>query len=182
MIGNAVEVDEAVDVLAGAGPSVIRELTIELGGDLLQSAGIDATAEDARSRLKAVLHSGAALEKFREMVAAQSGDLNASRPRTPEIVIESPQAGVVRAINTERLGHLVIELGGGRKRVGDPIDHSVGIEWLVRLGDTLEPKTPVARVFARAEHHAIAAHEVAAAVTLALEPIDPPQLIVDRIK
>jgi thymidine phosphorylase len=181
MIGNAVEVDEAVDVLAGGGPPDLRELTIVLGAELLQSVCTDAMAETPRTRLERVLHSGAALEKFREMVAAQSGDLDASRPRAPEIVIESPQAGVVRAINTERLGHLVIELGGGRKHIGDPIDHSVGIEWLVRIGDVVEPKTPIARVFAASTKHEFATQEILATLTLAEEAFPPPQLIVDRV-
>jgi pyrimidine-nucleoside phosphorylase len=181
MIGNAVEVSEAIETLSGGGPADLRELTVELGAELLQTARSDPTAELPRTHLSQILDSGAALEKFREMVAAQSGDLNAPRPRAAESVSESRQAGFVRAIDAARLGHLVIELGGGRKRVGDPIDHSVGIEWLVRIGDMVEPKTPIARVFAVLTKHEFATQEILASVTLVDEALEPPQLIVDRV-
>ena len=149
MVGNACEVDESLEVLEGGGPSDVRELTLELGAELLEAAQVAPSREAARVRLEAALDTGAAREKFSHMVAVQGGSLNAPRPRAPVTELEAPRSGVVRAIDAEALGYAVIALGGGRRRLGEPIDHSVGLEYLVRIGDRVEAGQPWIRMFAR---------------------------------
>ncbi len=129
-------------------------------------------------RLERVLDSGKGLDRFHEMVAAQGGDLQRMRSRAPEFVIVAEHEGFVGRVDAERLGQLVIDLGGGRHRVGDPIDHSVGIEWLVRIGEPIERQTPVTRVFARTDQHEYAASEILASITLDDLASDAPPLIV----
>ena len=156
MAGNAVEVDESVAALRGDGPEDLLEVTLSLGAELLVSTGIETTIPRAIHRLQGYIDSGAGLEKFREMVAAQGGDLDARRPIAPAHDVPAERTGYVASIDTEGLGLAVIELGGGRKKVTDTLDLSTGFEMLVRIGDRVEVGWPLARVFAKAP----AAHRV----------------------
>jgi pyrimidine-nucleoside phosphorylase len=181
MAGNAVEVIESIDVLRGTGPADLVEVTLELGAELLVLAKREATLHAARSRLRTAIESGAGLAKFREMVVAQGGDLDAPRPVAPAQEILSARDGCVASINTEHLGHAIIELGGGRKKLGDVLDHSVGLEMLVRLGDEVEIGQPIMQVFAKPEAAAKVHAELLSAITISDNRVDPPPLIVERI-
>jgi thymidine phosphorylase len=115
------------------------------------------------------------------MVAAQGGNLDAPRPLAPAHEMGSPNSGYVTMIDTERLGYVVINLGGGRRKLGDTLDLSVGLEMLVRLGDKVESGQPLTRVFAQADASAHVKRDLLAAITIGDVPIDPPPLIVERI-
>lgn len=82
------------------------------------------------------------------MVHAQGGNLDVPRPRATELVLTASQAGYVSAIDTEALGYAIIELGGGRKVKEDVVDPTVGLEMLVRLGESIEPGQPLLKLFA----------------------------------
>lgn len=181
MVGNAVEIDESLDVLRGGGPADLVELTIELGAELLTAAGRAATLDAARSTLRRVVADGRAYEKFAAMVHAQGGDLDAPRPRAEDHIVPADRSGYIGAIDTEALGWAVIELGGGRKQLGDPIDFSVGFETLVRLGDTVRAGDPLVRLFAPRAQQARAADSIMAAITIADAPPTPTPLVVERI-
>jgi pyrimidine-nucleoside phosphorylase len=181
MAGNAVEVNESVDALKGIGPFDLMEVTLELGAELLVLAKREATTAAARHRLERAISSGAGLEKFREMVAAQGGDLDAPRPVAPAHNLFSPLDGYVTAIDTERLGYVIIHLGGGRKQLDDKLDLSVGLELLVRIGDTVEKGQPIARVYAGVDAVAEVKRDLIAAITIADNSIGPPRLVVERI-
>jgi len=181
MAGNANEVNESVDALLGKAPADLMEVTLELGAELLVLAKRESTTAAARHRLERAISSGASLEKFREMVAAQGGDLDAPRPIAPVQDISSPYAGYVTAIDTERLGYVVINLGGGRRQLGDQLDLSVGFEMLVRLGDKVDHGQPLARLFAKPEAADHVKRDFLAAITIDDEQIPPAPLIVERI-
>jgi thymidine phosphorylase len=182
MAGNANEVNESLDALSGKGPTDLMEVTLELGAELLVLAKRESTTGAARKRLERAIASGAGLEKFREMVAAQGGDLDAPRPVAPAHDITSPYDGYVAAIDTERLGFVVINLGGGRRQLGDKLDLSVGFEMLVRLGDQVEHGQPLARLFSRDDQVQHVKRDLLAAITIGDDAIDPPPLIVERIQ
>jgi thymidine phosphorylase len=181
MAGNANEVDESVDCLLGKGPADMMEVTLQLGAELLVLAKRESTPAAARHRLEKAVSSGAGLEKFREMVTAQGGNLDAPRPVAPAHDVESPMDGYVTAIDTERLGYVVIHLGGGRKQLTDKLDLSVGFEMLVRIGDKIERGQPLARIFAKPESFNEVKRDFIAAVTIDDESSEPPALIVERI-
>jgi pyrimidine-nucleoside phosphorylase len=181
MAGNAVEVNEALDVLRGNGPADVRELAVALGAEALVAAGEADHRADAQRRLSQFLDSGRALEKFREMVAAQGGDLDAPRPIAPATEVAAPRAGVIQRIDAEALGYAVIELGGGRKVKSDVIDHSVGIEMLARLGDDVERGQPIVRILAKPQAADAVRARIEHAVTIGEEPVEPPPLIVEPI-
>ena len=181
MAGNAVEVDESLEVLAGGGPDDLRELTLALATEVLLMKRMATTAVQARATLLGHLSSGRAMNKFREMVDAQGGDLDAPRPRAAKSTVAAAADGFVATINVEQLGWAIIEMGGGRKQVGDPIDHSVGIEMLVRLGDRVERGQPLMNIFAREQSRETAARQIEQAIHIAPEPPPEQPLIAERI-
>ncbi len=146
MVGNAVEVHEALAVLEGGGPTDVRQLVDALAAELLLSAGLSAGVGEAKRRVDEAIGSGRARERFEAMVVAQGGRLPAPPP-APACEIHAEIAGQLVAIHGELLGQAVIEMGGGRRWVDDTIDPTVGLEMLVRLGDHVERGQPLARLF-----------------------------------
>ncbi|MBI2942355.1 MAG: thymidine phosphorylase [Chloroflexi bacterium] len=155
-VGNALEVQEALDTLRGDGPPDLWELSLTLGSYLLALAGVVSEPAAARSRLTALRDSGAALERFAAMVAAQRGDRRvvdepALLPRAALVdSVASPHTGYVATIDAEVVGRAVAELGAGRAKKGDPIDHTVGVVLHARVGDRLAAGEPLLTIHARA--------------------------------
>jgi thymidine phosphorylase len=185
--GNALEVQEAIELLTGRGSEPrLREVALALAAELLALADSGA---DARARVERALESGAAAERFARMVRALGGPADllertsrhlASAPlRRP---VELPAAGFVGTIDVRALGIAVIMLGGGRQRPTDPIDHAVGLTGVRGPGEPVGPDQPFAIVHARSEAAAAAAIDVIrAAVTLAAEPPVPAPVIVGSV-
>lgn len=182
MCGNGVEIDESIEVLQGGGPPDLMELTLALGAELLVAAGISKSTEAAFDLQVNQLESGDAMEKFAEMVRAQGGDLDTPRPRAAEHVITAERSGFVAAVDTEALGWAIIDLGGGRKALGDQIDPSVGLEMLVRLGDAVRTGDPLVRLFATPVHRDSSAMQIRRAITIADKQPSLAPLIVEQVK
>ncbi len=182
MAGNAIEVNESVEMLQGTSPADLLEVTLALGAEILVLTKRESSEAAARGRLEKAISSGAGLEKFREMVAAQGGDLDSPRTVSPPQEVVSPKAGFVAEMDTELLGRVIIELGGGRKKLGDALNLSVGLEMLVRLGDKVEKGQPLVRVFARPAAAAAVEAELIQAITIDDKPVRPPVLISERIE
>jgi len=181
MAGNAVEVNEAIDALRGQGPEDLKEVTLELGAELLLLTRRESSLDVAKQRIERALDSGEGWEKFREMVAAQGGDLEAPRPIAPSGEIASPRAGYVAAIDAEAFGRVTVELGGGRKKLGDTLDHSIGLEMLVRLGEQVDVGEPLVRIFAQPDAVAQVERELVSAITIGDDAVDPPPLITEHV-
>lgn len=147
MIGNAVEIDESIEALKGNGPNDLMEVTLRLGAELLIASGVSPALDSATSLLQETVDSGSAMEKLEQMVEAQGGKLSERRPRGESVDLCCEKAGFVQSIANEQLGWTVIELGGGRKTLTDAIDHSVGLEMLVRVGDPVDSKQPWLQMF-----------------------------------
>ena len=147
-VGNALEVNEAVATLQGGGPPDLTELTLALGSQLLVDAGRREQLDEASAELRGHLDSGRGYEKFTAMVAAQGGDLSQERALAPAHDWTAADDGWIRMMDASQFGSAVIELGGGRMQAGDSIDHSVGLECLVRSGDHIQRGQPLVRVFA----------------------------------
>ncbi|WP_417724644.1 thymidine phosphorylase [Salipiger sp.] len=156
-IGNALEVDAAMRVLTGRSEGALFDLTLALGGALLDGAGI-AGGED---KLREALASGAAAERMGRMVFGLGGprDFVEDWPRyLPEAnvirEVPAPDSGHVAAIDGEALGLAVVRLGGGRAVETDMIDPGVGLSDVLRLGAAVERGQPLARVHAGREDQA----------------------------
>jgi thymidine phosphorylase len=149
MVGNACEVNEALEVLEGSTQSPLAQVTLALCSQLLLASGRSRDMAHAHTLLTNELNSGRPLRRFQQMVEAQNGIWRDRWPTAPAEPVLAEQAGYVSAIDGRRLGHAVIELGGGRKVLGQPIDHRVGLEMLVRLGDAVSPGQPLVRIMAQ---------------------------------
>lgn len=195
MAGNAVEVNESVAALEGRGPADLMEVTLALGAEVLAlarrspssragaAAGISSAEmiAQARMELEQTIATGAAREKLAHMVAAQGGDLDAPRPVAPATELTAPRPGYLAAIDAERLGQAIIAMGGGRQQLGDPIDHSTGIEMLSRLGDKIDAGQPLLRVFAQPDVAQRVRPMLLDALTLSDHEAAAGPLILDRI-
>jgi pyrimidine-nucleoside phosphorylase len=163
MVGNACEVDESIEVLDGRGPNEVRELTIELAARAVVAVGKSPDVASARYLLVRHLDSGRARECFDRMVAMQGGESTAPRRRGRAREWSSPRSGIVSRMDGQRVGQAIIAMGGGRTVAGQAIDHSVGLEFLVRLGDTVHRGDPLIRIFCddstKADHAERLLHE-----------------------
>jgi len=181
MVGNAIEVNTAVEVLKAERPGELNDLTFELGIELLVQSKLTNSRDEARATLRRHLQTGTAFAKFHQMVEAQGGDLDAARPVAPPHEILAERSGYVANINTETIGQTLIALGGGRAVASDSIDHSVGFEMLARLGEFVEAGKPLVRVFVRNDKFEAVRNAMGRAFTFAgTEPAKPP-LSVERI-
>jgi pyrimidine-nucleoside phosphorylase len=182
MVGNAVEVDESVAALEGRGPDDLMEVTLALGAELLVSAGGADSLDAARDELQQTVDSGAAREKFAEMVAAQGGDLEAPRLVAPASDVVAPESGYITAIDAERLGEAVIAMRGGRQKLGDVLDLSTGFEMLVRFGEKVERGQLLARLFAGEETSRAGREKLLSALQIADERPALGPLILERLQ
>ncbi|MDV6246905.1 thymidine phosphorylase [Rhodococcus opacus] len=136
--GNALEVRESLEVLAGGGPSDVVELTLELAREMLKAAGIDGV--DPADKLR----DGSAMDRWRRMIAAQGGDPDAPLPtaRHTEVLL-SELDGVVCGLDAMAVGLAAWRLGAGRARQGEPVQAGAGIELHAKPGETVSVGTPL---------------------------------------
>jgi pyrimidine-nucleoside phosphorylase len=152
MAGNALEVVEVLEVLRGAGPEDLRELCLELAGWMFHLGRVSETVADGKALATQLVRSGKALDKFRQMVSLQGGDLNAldhpdRLPRAKDTAdVLSPAEGYVAAINCEAVGTACVVLGGGRAKKEDAIDPAVGVVLHRKVGDAVRAGEPLCTV------------------------------------
>jgi len=137
-IGNANEVRESVEVLAGGGPADVVELTIALAREMLALAG------QPDADVAAALANGQAMDTWRAMITAQGGDPEAALPAPPEShVVTAERDGVLVAQEALPFGIAAWRLGAGRARKEDPVDHAAGIDLHAKPGDTVTAGSPL---------------------------------------
>ncbi len=188
--GNALEVVNAAKFLRGdEADSRLWDVTLALGGEGLALAGLAADAGAGAEKIKRALNSGKAAEVFGRMVRGLGGPADFLErfaehlARAPIIEdIHATEPGFVTAITTRELGFAVVELGGGRRRATDKIDHSVGLDMLAGLGQFVDAHTPLARVHAKdRETLELAKARVLRAYAVGEKPGDDRRLIKQRI-
>ncbi len=187
--GNAVEVRESLDHLTGAARDErLLEVTVALCAELLVLGGLQPDIGAARAAATQALDSGAAAERFAAMVVALGGPADLietpSRhlPAAPIVrEVEPPSAGVVSSVDVRAVGIAIVNLGGGRAREHDVVDHSVGLTEIAGLGERVEPGgRPLALVHARDEDGArSAADAVRAAYVLGDPPGEIPGPVIE---
>ena len=156
-IGNALEVQEAVEVLSGKGDRRLRALCLELSANMIYLGGHAPDMPKARAKAVEAVRSGRALEKLRRMVEAQGGD--PSYITNPEkftispacVEIAAPQGGYITRLDAEGCGLAAVELGAGRETKESLIDFGAGIVLLHNKGDRVEQGQPIARLYAQSE-------------------------------
>ena len=179
-VGNALEVKEAIDVLAGRTEAgELKELCLTLGANMLTLSGLAANEAEAREKLKATIADGSALKKLAEMVEAQYGDSRAVYDTSllPEAAfkreVPSEEGGYVAHIEAEDVGLVSMHLGGGRVTKDSAIDLSVGVVLHKKVGDRVEPGESLATIHASDERKAAEAAELLKkCYTLSQSPVE----------
>ncbi len=152
-VGNAVETREAIEMLQGNLEGDFAELSIELAARMLEVGGIESDLERARTRVIEAVRSGRALDKLRRVIELQGGDPRvADDPgRLPQALlsrdIRADRAGCVAGFETDEIGRIVMDWGGGRRRLEDRIDYGVGLNLHVKLGDCVKPGDPLVTAY-----------------------------------
>jgi len=153
--GNALEVEEAIHTLRGEGPPDVLGVVYALGAEMLVLGGAAPSLDAARRAMEVAVSSGKAARKFEEIIDAQGG--NAAVVDDPSVLPQAgacelflaPRAGVVACVEPRAVGRGVTALGGGRTRIEDSVDPSVGFVITAKPGDVVQNGEPLATVFAR---------------------------------
>jgi pyrimidine-nucleoside phosphorylase len=183
-VGNALEVREAIETLQGSGPDDFATHCLNLGAQLLLLTGLAKDEDDARNRLHELLLAGAGLDKLRDLVRAQDGDVTPIDdpdllPTAPaQKVVTSPHDGFISEIDALEVGLTVTRLGAGRKRKGEPVDHAVGVVLHKKIGDRASRGDPLATIHARNQGDAEAAERsLLKAYAWRQEPVEAPPVL-----
>jgi pyrimidine-nucleoside phosphorylase len=157
-VGNALEIAECIETLKGRGPADLAAVINRLAARMTVLAGLETGAEAAKARAAAALDSGRALDVFRRMVERQGGDPRVVddytiMPAAPDRAgLAAWRSGVVTRVLAGSIGRASHALGAGRSKVGDPVDHAVGLRMLVTRGDRVEPGQPLVELHHRGGH------------------------------
>ena len=188
-VGNALEVAEALAALNGAGPADLREHCLALAGYMLKLAGRGKKWTDAnavRQELAHHLDDGSALAKFRQMVAAQGGDVTMvdDPSKLPQASIKEafdvPQTGFIAQVAADQIAWGAFELGAGREKKSDSLDLAVGLAVHVKVGDRVEQGKPLVTIYANdAGKIAACRARLQSAFTFSNQPVEPLPLFYD---
>ncbi|MDO5328189.1 MAG: thymidine phosphorylase [Clostridia bacterium] len=159
-VGNALEVKEAIDILAGRSAGPLKKVSLFLGAQMLIASGIADTEEKALDMLNQALDSGAGLRKLKEMITAQRGDCRVCDdvnllPKAPVIYpVRARESGYLSHVNGTALGLAAQRMGAGRMRKEDVIDPAVGFVMEKRIGDFVQPGDVLCTLHAASEESA----------------------------
>ncbi len=187
-VGNILEVKEAIDTLQGRGPQSFIEHCLDVAEQMLILGEAATDSRDARQKAEKALKDGSAWQKFLDLVDAQDGDVTFVKnpdkfPKAPIIeVIPSTQTGYLSQIHARIVGETAVDLGAGRAKKDDQIDHAVGIEILREVGDYIKEGDDLFILhaasqadFDQAKERLLLAHQWSE------NPVDPLPLIYDII-
>jgi thymidine phosphorylase len=178
--GNALEVAEAVEVLAGGGPPDVVELTVRLGREMLRACGADNGKDPADA-----LRDGSAMDVWRAMIRAQGGDPDAALPRARHThVVATTSSGRLTRLDALAVGVAAWRLGAGRARKEDPVAFGAGVELHAKPGDVVQLGQPLMTLhcddegrFARAIDALAGGYEISPAE----QQFSPPPLVIDTV-
>ncbi|MGH8963237.1 MAG: thymidine phosphorylase [Jatrophihabitantaceae bacterium] len=174
--GNALEVAESVEVLAGGGPRDVIELTLALAREMVAGAGLDVDPADA-------LRDGRAMDAWRAMIAAQGGDPDAPLPTAREKhVVNAPSTGVLTRLDAYAVGVAAWRLGAGRARKEDPVSAGAGVLMLAKPGDQVRAGEPLLELHSDdADRFERALAALDGAVHIGDGPFTAAPLVLDRV-
>jgi thymidine phosphorylase len=177
--GNAIEVTESVEVLAGGGPADVVELTLALAREMLAAAGRDDV--DPADKLA----DGSAMDSWKAMIRAQGGDPDATLPVGQESHVVTAEAdGVLTRLDALAVGVAAWRLGAGRERKEDPVQAGAGVVWHARPGDTVTAGQPLFTLLTDTPERfdrALAALDGGYDVAPSGTAYEPTPLVIDRV-
>jgi pyrimidine-nucleoside phosphorylase len=188
-IGNALEMAEAIAILHGEGPEDVSQLCYHEAAELLVMTGTAKSMSEAELRVEHAILSGAAVAKLAEVIAAQDGDAQQIEypellPRAPvRSMLTAPRSGYIAGIEAERMGLASMQLGAGRFKKGEQIDHRTGFVLQAKMGDYRRAGEPMVEIHARSESEAASIQEaVLSCYTWSEAPVTLGPLIYDTIR
>ena len=183
-VGNALEVKEAIDILAGRVEGPLKQVSLFLGAQMLVASQVARDEKEAMAHLAEALESGRGLEKLKEMISAQGGDSRVCDdvgllPKAPLIrPVKAKEKGYLAHVNGTALGLAAQRMGAGRVRKEDAIDPAVGFVMEKRIGDPVNPGDTLFTLHARDEKTALEAEErILAALDITKEPAPRARLL-----
>lgn len=183
-IGNALEVEEAIDVLAGRVQGNLKRVSLLLGAHMLRGAGIARDIDEGTAMLEEKIASGAGIEKFAQMIAAQGGDARVCQdtsllPRAGrKVELTAHREGYIAAIRTSEVGNAAKLLGAGREHKDDKVDLGVGIVMRKRVGEFVRRGEALLTLYAGETSDVTGAMTLLnRAFSYADAPVTPPELI-----
>lgn len=189
MVGNSLEVREAIDTLRGEGSADLEEISVILAAQMLVLGGKCADLVSASAEVRKILSSGRGLDKFKEMVAAQGGLLDYTRPAygLPEArfkaEVRADRGGFVAELNAREVGRAAMLLGAGRERLGDAIDYAAGVQLSRKCGDYVKSGDIIAILYSNDEAKIETARQrLLNAYKFSSQPTSQLPLLVDIIK
>ena len=188
-VGNALEVIESLEVLKGRGPADLVDLSLELASRMLVLGKVADDLADADRLARDAIQSGAALERFRQIVEVQGGDPHVvdDYSRLPHVsdrhTIEANRSGYVARLDAELIGRASVALGAGRDRVEDPVDPAVGISIRATVRDAVRTGDPLLELHYRNRARLDAAVALASrAIAIADDALPRPPAIVGEVR
>ena len=174
--GNAVEMAEAVEILAGGGPPDVIDVTIALAEKMLEWAGVDADP-------RAALADGRAMDRWRALVAGQGGDPDAPLPKAQENdIVTADTGGYIRRLDALSVGQAAWRLGAGRSRKEDPVSPTAGVLCRAKVGETVTAGQAILELLTdEPERFADAREALEDAIEIGPEPADPRPLVLESI-
>ncbi len=190
--GHSNEIIESIETLKGNGPEDLTNLSIALAAHMIHLAGVEKTFAKAEARAWKVLKDGSALKEFRKLIRSQGGqeevidDYSLLAQATETTVVPSRKNGYVKMFANEKVGLLLIDLGGGRKMKTDVIDHAVGFIFHKKIADQVKKGEPILTIHHH-PHQRQLAQEIAQrfqeeVITLSSQRVRKPKLILEKLQ
>ncbi|MBE7146320.1 pyrimidine-nucleoside phosphorylase [Bacillus mycoides] len=182
-IGNALEVQEAIDTLQGKGPKDLEELCLTLGSQMVYLAGQASSLEDAREKLIEVMNNGKALESFKTFLSAQGGDASVvdDPSKLPQaqfkIEVEAKEDGYVSEIVADEIGTAAMLLGAGRATKESEIDLAVGLMLRKKVGDSVKKGDSLVTIYANRDNVEDVKAKIYENMKIAKNHVDAPTLV-----
>jgi thymidine phosphorylase len=190
-VGHSNEIIESIETLKGKGPKDLTDLSVALAAHMIHIAGIEKTFAKAEARAWKVLNDGSALEEFRKLLRSQGGlesvvdDYSLLPQAEDKTLVTSPKNGFLKKFENEKVGLLLIDLGGGRKMKTDVIDHAVGFTFHKKIGDQVKKGELLLTI----QHHPqqkILAQEISQrflseVITFSTARVKKPKLILEKL-
>ncbi|MFA7127392.1 MAG: pyrimidine-nucleoside phosphorylase, partial [Bacilli bacterium] len=188
MVGNSLEVMEAIETLKGRGPQLFRELCYSLSSELLVMTGVAKTMETADLQVRAVIKNGNALAKLRDLIAYQKGNADVIENYSllgeakEKIIVKSIQSGFIKRVEALKIGMAAMVMGAGRENKDDIIDPVVGIEVHKKVGDSISVGEGLVTLYTNGKNTNDAYQMVLEAYHFSSKPVKKSPLILDIVK
>ena len=188
MVGNSIEVIEAIETLKGRGPESFRNFCFDLVSELLVETKVTKTKEEALQLVKSKIESGEALDKLRQMISYQHGNPNVIDDYTlfpqasNKVPVKATQEGYIKNLNALEIGISAMMLGAGRESKDDIIDLAVGVELVKKVGDQVKEGDTLAYLYSNGKNEKQAYDRVLNSYKIVTEKVEKTDIIIEVIK